>query len=82
MAILLNLIALALVLGISWLGMMWLASKVHGHAPADEDEEWVIAEVHPGDPCPECDGVGARQKLGRLEPCPLCEGTGIYTSIS
>ena len=81
-AILLNLLALTLVLGISWLGMMWLASKVHRGSSDDQDEDWVISEVHPGDPCPECEGVGARQKLGRLEPCPLCEGTGVYTAIS
>ncbi len=81
MALLLNLLALVLVVGISWQGMMWVAARVRRHAERDE-QEWVITEVHPGDPCPECGGVGARQKLGGLEPCPLCEGTGVYTSIS
>lgn len=75
-----NLVALILVVGISWVGMMWLAGRVHRHGDGP-DEEWVISEVHSGDPCPECDGVGAKSRLGGLEPCPLCEGTGIYTSI-
>ncbi len=75
-----NLVALLLVVGLSWVAMMWLADKVHNrHASA---EDWVITEVHPGDPCPECEGVGAKQRLGALDTCPMCEGTGIYTSIS
>ena len=81
MALFLNLLALVLVVGISWVGMMWLAGHVHRRGK-DDDDEWVISEVHPGDPCPECEGVGAKQRLGRLQPCPLCEGTGVYTSIS
>lgn len=75
-----NLVALVLVVGISWVGMMWLARHVHRHGVGSE--EWVITEVHSGDPCPECDGVGAKTRLGGLEPCPLCEGTGVHSSIS
>ncbi|MFV2039956.1 MAG: hypothetical protein ACC660_06910 [Acidimicrobiales bacterium] len=80
MAFVLNLVALVLVVGISWGGMMWLGTKLH--ARDKTDDEWVITEVRPGDPCPECDGVGAKRSLGHVEPCPLCEGRGTYTSIS
>lgn len=81
MAIVLNLVALILVVGICWAGMMWLAGRAHGHTARGTDE-WVITEVRSGDKCPECDGIGAKPTLGSLKPCPLCEGTGIYTSIS
>ena len=81
MAILLNLLALALVVAIAWLGMMWLAGKVHSR-DADGEQEWMITEVHPGDPCPECAGVGAKQRFGSLHPCPLCDGTGVHSGIS
>lgn len=80
-AILLNVLALALVLGISWLAMAWLARKVHGDALVGESEEWVITRVELGDPCPECSGVGAQRRRGALEPCRLCEGTGEITAL-
>ncbi len=79
-AIALNLLALVLVVGFCWLGMMWMAGRLHGRAR--ENEEWVITRVEVGDPCPECDGVGARQRRGALEPCGLCEGTGEITTLS
>ena len=79
-AVALNLLALVLVLGISWVGMMWLAGRVHGKDEGDV-EEWVITAVEIGDPCPECDGVGAKQRLGGLTTCELCEGTGEITSL-
>ena len=79
-AVALNLLALVLVLGISWVGMMWLAGRVHGREEG-EDEEWVITPVGVGDPCPECDGVGAKRRLGGLSMCQLCEGTGEITSL-
>ena len=75
-----NLLALVLVLGISWMGMMWLAGKVHRHAHAEE-EVWGITRVEVGEPCPECEGVGASQHLGKLEACGLCEGTGEVASL-
>ena len=74
MAIVLNLLALVLVVGISWLGMLWLAGRVHGHAPPEEAE---VDAGDPGDPCPACGGIGATQKLSGIEPCPICEGTGV-----
>ena len=67
MAFLMNLLALVLVVAISWFGMMWLAGKFHGRPQADA-------------PCKHCKGTGARHKLGRLEPCPACEGTGTRTT--
>ncbi len=79
-AVAVNLLALVLVLGISWVGMMWLAGRVH-RASDVLDDEWVITAVEVGDPCPECDGVGAKQKLGGLTMCELCEGTGEITSL-
>ena len=79
-AVALILLALVLVLGISWVGMMWLAGRVHRH-DVEETEEWVITAVEVGDPCPECDGVGAKQRLGGLSMCELCEGTGEITSL-
>ena len=116
MAIAVNLVALLLVVGISWIGMMWMAGRAHGRgapggdldlrSPADDpfdgfDEFDVFADdnAHPAaqagqaaqgadahdrwrarlvdEPCNECAGVGARQRLGRLEPCPVCDGTGV-----
>lgn len=79
-AVALNLLALVLVLGISWVGMMWLAGRVHRKGGI-VDDEWVITAVEVGDPCPECDGVGAKQRLGGLTMCELCEGTGEITSL-
>lgn len=79
-AVALNLLALVLVLGISWVGMMWLAGRVHGQDAAD-GADWIITAVEVGDPCPECDGVGAKQRLGGLSMCELCEGTGEITSL-
>ncbi len=76
----LNLLALLLVVGISWLGMMWLAGRVRRHTDR-EDEVWGITPVVPGDSCPECDGIGARRRLGRIEACGLCEGKGEITSL-
>ncbi len=78
-AVALNLVALILVLGISWVGMMWLAGRVHSKGV--EVEEWVISPVEVGDPCPECDGVGAKHRISGLSPCELCEGTGEITSL-
>jgi hypothetical protein len=77
----LNLLALLLVVGISWLAMMWLTRWVHRHND-HEDEVWGITRVDAGDPCPECDGIGARRRLGRIEACGLCEGKGEITSLS
>ena len=79
-AVVLNLVALVLVVGLSWIGMMWLAGKVHRTGIGD-DEDWTITALHAGDPCPECDGVGAKPKVAGLEPCGLCEGTGEITSL-
>jgi hypothetical protein len=79
-AVVLNVVALVLVVGISWFGMMWLAGRVHGHAD-DVDEEWMITELRTGDPCPECDGVGAKPNMGGLAPCELCEGTGEISTL-
>ncbi|MFN3216117.1 MAG: hypothetical protein ACE367_06445 [Acidimicrobiales bacterium] len=82
MAMLLNLVALGLVLGLSWVGMMWLAKRVHRQqGRSSSDTEWAITRIEEGDPCPECDGVGARQRLGRLVVCPLCEGTGVVSTL-
>ncbi|MGI9623007.1 MAG: hypothetical protein ACR2PK_09245 [Acidimicrobiales bacterium] len=83
-AVALNLLALMLVVGSSWLAMMWLANRAHSRRYVDNldaEEEWVITRVELGDPCPECDGVGAKQKLGGLETCELCEGRGEITSL-
>lgn len=77
-AVVLNVVALLLVIGISWFGMMWLAGRVHRHG---EEEQWGVTELHYGDPCPECDGVGAKQLISGLAPCELCEGTGEITSL-
>lgn len=97
MAIAVNLLALLLVVGISWLGMMWMAGRVHGRvdeAPPGPDLEPYDAErdgsfdlpadqsagpshARSDEPCGECGGIGAKQRLGRLEPCPVCEGTGV-----
>lgn len=77
MAIVLNLVALLLVIGLSWVGMMWLAGRVHR-----KDRGIPLVDVgEPGEPCHECDGVGAKQRLGALEPCPVCEGTGVVTPL-
>ena len=77
----LNLLALLLVVGILWSAMMWLTRKAHRHSE-QEDEVWGITRVEVGDPCPECDGIGARRRLGRIEACGLCEGKGEITSLS
>ncbi len=79
-AFVLNVVALVLVVGISWFGMMWLAGRVHRHTET-VDEEWVITELHAGDPCPECDGVGAKQRLSGIAPCELCDGTGEISAL-
>jgi len=82
-AMVVNLVALGLVLGISWVGMNWLARRVHRQQgrTAIESDQWGITRIDEGDPCPECDGVGARQRLGRLAVCPLCEGTGVVSTL-
>ena len=43
---LLNLVALGLVLGLSWVGMMWLAKRVHRQqGRSAEDTEWAITRI-------------------------------------
>jgi len=79
MTLVLNLVALLLVLGLSWTGMMWMARWIHSsRSPVDD---WETTPLRRNDPCPECDGVGAQQRFGQLEPCPLCEGRGVITSL-
>ena len=76
-AIVLNLVALILVIGLSWVGMMWMAGRVHRRGRGIQ-----LTELDaPGEPCHECDGVGAKQRLGAIEPCPVCEGTGVVTPL-
>lgn len=79
MAIVLNLLALVLVVGISWFAMVWLSTRVHRGLGVDDeaDESSLGLSEHP---CRTCKGVGAQQRLGRLEPCPVCEGTGVETA--
>ena len=81
MALALNIIALVLVVAISWLGMVWLGGRIHARRKErDLDEpraEWM---PEPDSPCDVCKGVGAVHKRGSIRPCPMCEGTGIRTT--
>lgn len=84
-SLVLNVVALLLVLASCWIAMVWWGARMHrGRDEANEPEEieqWGVTRVEVGDPCPECEGVGAITKVTGLEPCPLCEGTGVITSL-
>ncbi len=73
-----NVAALVLVLGFCWLGMAWMAKRVHRARGVPRAGSTPGAEV---DTCRACEGVGAKRRLGRLEPCPICEGRGVVTSL-
>ncbi len=89
MAFALNIVALLLVVGLSWGAMMWLSGRSHGHgSPAHEGRNQGRARAgrSSGDTsvygdsesrCARCEGVGAHHRRGRLEPCPVCDGTGV-----
>jgi len=83
----LNLAALILVLGITWVGMIWLSGRVHPPQPEDRDPVTGLP-ADPllnaprdgdgdGDECSTCNGVGAESRNGRLVPCPACLGRGV-----
>lgn len=80
MAIVMNLVALALVVVFCWFGMHWFGPAMHrmlgGHRE-EQFEEPTVVEVPRDEPCAHCDGVGALRGVGRLHPCPVCEGTGV-----
>jgi hypothetical protein len=71
--LLLNLLALVLVLVLSWGGTLAMARWAHRRR---DDAPYLSA---PSQECWECSGVGARRRLGQLEPCPVCEGRGVVT---
>ena len=81
MAVALNLVALLLVLGFVWGGMVLMSGHLHrkrleqGLPDRDVDTEWDPPARN--DPCPECGGVGAHPLRGSLQPCTACEGTGV-----
>ena len=81
MAVALNLIALLLVLGFVWVGMVVMSGYYHRkrlenqQPDGDVDVAWHPPDAN--DPCPDCGGVGARQLRGSLEPCGSCKGTGV-----
>jgi len=90
MGLALNLIALLMVIGLSWTAMMWMSGRFHGDRrdfsaqPLEErvgpnDEFELVADrrpAHQGE-CTTCQGSGARKRQGRLSLCPVCEGTGV-----
>jgi len=84
----LNLAALILVLGITWVGMIWLSGRVHppqpDFDPADDSSRDQVrvqprkeAARNGDDECATCKGVGAESRNGRVVPCPACLGRGV-----
>lgn len=81
MALALNILALVLVVAISWVAMVYLGARIHARRRREEVDE-PLAEWMPAKdtPCESCKGVGAVHKRGSIVPCPVCEGTGIQTT--
>ncbi len=75
MAIAVNIGALVLVIAMCWVGVRWLAGRVHGRRGLPGRARRGIDDT--GQPCRECDGVGAVHHFGKIQPCPVCEGTGV-----
>lgn len=76
MGLLINIVALVLVVALSWGAMMIMAAWVHRRRGGELGELWLGSVV---EECAECAGVGARRRYGELEPCPTCEGRGVVT---
>lgn len=80
MAFAINILALIIVLGLCWAAMMWLSGRSHGHAPTTVEVDGIgdlTMPMNSAEPCTTCQGVGARQRGGRLWPCQECFGTGV-----
>lgn len=92
MGLALNLIALIMVIGLSWIAMLWMSGRFHGERRdftaepfGDAADDAAFGELFGDDfarrsnECATCNGSGARKNEGRLAPCPACEGTGVLT---
>jgi len=77
----LNIAALILVLGITWVGMIWLSGRIHGVGQPDEPRDPTtglpVKGVEGEAECVTCAGIGALTDAGKVSPCPACNGTGV-----
>ncbi len=79
MAFALNIVALLLVLGLSWAAMMWLSGRFHGASAhqlvADREQ------IHDDIEVPHARGprdLGASARQAHAAPCAACEGVGAH----
>ena len=87
--VILNLLALGLVIAMSWAAMVWLGHRFHGlradlgPAEVPDDASSLLGNSAMLDraPCDTCDGVGAGQVDGELMTCPACHGTGVIEAL-
>lgn len=82
----LNIAALILVLGITWVGMIWLSGRIHGVGQPEDSRDPVTGLPRPDGgrdqlgrdvECDTCSGIGALSDAGKVSPCPACNGTGV-----
>ena len=71
MLVLVNIGALVIVVALCWFGLRYVSGRVHSRRLTR------VGGKPDGQPCRECDGVGAVHHFGRIQPCPICEGTGV-----